>query len=74
MIFFPFWRLMACITVTTLGLSLVVMTLSLMTWELCVTFFLWPTPATSNSVTASLLNELLGWVHQVPRIMINAFR
>ncbi|SUX69252.1 Uncharacterised protein [Citrobacter amalonaticus] len=66
MMFLPLWRAMACITVTALGLTLVVTTVSLMTWELSVTLFPWSTATTSKIVTASLLYELLEWIHQVP--------
>ena len=72
MMFLPLWRVMACITVTALGLTLVVTTVSLMTWELSVTLFPWSTATTSKIVTASLLYELLEWIHQVPRIMVSA--
>ena len=73
MMFLPLWRAMACITVTALGLTLVVTTVSLMTWELSVTLFPWSTATTSKIVTASLLYELLEWIHhQVPRIMVSA--
>lgn len=70
----PLWRAMACITVTALGLTLVVTTVSLMTWELSVTLFPWSTATTSKIVTASLLYELLEWIHQVPRIVVSACR
>ncbi|EMN3918181.1 TPA: hypothetical protein N2R15_004449 [Citrobacter amalonaticus] len=66
----PFWRSVACITVIAVGLTLVVTTVSFMAWELSVTLFSWSTAAASKIVAASLLNELLAWIHQAPRIMI----
>lgn len=66
----PLWRSMACITIAAVGLTLVVTTVSFVTWELSMTFFPKLTASTSKIVTASLLNELLEWIHQVPRIMV----
>lgn len=74
MMFLSLWRAMACMTVTALGLTLVVTTVSFMTWELSVALFPWSTATTSKIVTASLLNELLAWIHQVPRIVVSACR
>lgn len=71
MMFLSLWRAMACMTVTAVGLTLVVTTVSFMAWEFSVALFPWSTATTSKIVTASLLYELLAWIHQVPRIVVS---
>lgn len=55
------------ITVTTLALTTVVTTVSLMTWDLTLTFFQSSAVIPMKILTASLLHALLALQHSVPK-------